>query len=254
MTQGSGNSGPAAVELRSIHKSFSRGLLSAKKIIILNGASLSVDPGRIVGLFGPSGSGKTTIGNIALGLAKPDSGQVLWNGRELNSLPRDEKKILRPMFQKIFQDPALTFAPFQSLERSFIDVLRFLFPQKVQADKASKKVSELMEGMKLEQSILKRTPAKVSGGEIQRLALIRCLLADPLFLVADEPTSRLDPLVQAQVARLIQALVAEKGMGVLFISHDFELLKAVCHVVLRLEKGILSSMWPIENQGTSILI
>ena len=244
MTQVSGNSGPAAVELRSVHKAFSRGLLSEKKITILSRVSLSVASGRVVGLFGPSGSGKTTLGNITLGLTRPDFGQVFWKGRELDFLPRYEKKILRPKFQKIFQDPALTFAPFQSLDRSFQDAIRFLSPGREAGSQARNKLASLMQDMKLDMNLLRRTPDKVSGGEIQRLALIRCLLADPLFLVADEPTSRLDPLVQAQVARLIQALAAEKGMGVLFISHDFELLRVLCHEVLCLEKGTLSRAWP----------
>ncbi|WP_291321144.1 ATP-binding cassette domain-containing protein [Desulfonatronospira sp.] len=237
------NSGPAAVELRQIHKSFSLGLLNTKKKRILNGVSLCVEPGQLVGLSGPSGSGKTTIGNIALGLSRADSGRVLWNGRELNYLPRKEKKRLRPRFQKIFQDPALSFAPFQTLEKSFRDVLRFLFLDKMQAEK---RLSMLMQEMKLEQNILKRPPGKVSGGEIQRLALIRCILAEPFFLVADEPTSRLDPLVQAQVARQIQTMAAEKGMGVLFISHDFSLLKVLCHKVLRLENTSLIPAWQTE--------
>ncbi len=241
MTTGPSNSGPAAVELRDIHKSYARGYFNIKKKRILNRASFFVDSGKVIGLFGPSGSGKTTIGNIALGLTRADSGQVLWNGKDLYSLSRHEKRILRPRFQKIFQDPALTFAPFLTLERSFKDALRFLFPGN---SHTGKRLSELMHEMRLEQDILKRTPDKASGGEIQRLALIRCLLADPLFLVADEPTSRLDPLVQAQVARLIKSLAAEKGMGVLFISHDFELLKVLCHEVLRLENGTLSRAWP----------
>lgn len=234
----------AIVELEMVHKSFSRGLLKKQWTKVLGPLSLVIWPGRTVGLFGPSGSGKTTLGNIALGLTKPDSGRVLWKGHRLETISSDIRHTLRPKFQKIFQDPVLSFAPFQTLVRSFQDYIRFLFPDKNKHDMAWKQINGLMNQMKLEPDLLKRTPDKVSGGEIQRLALIRCLLADPLFLVADEPTSRLDPLVQAQVARLIQSQALEKRMGLIFISHDFELLKALCHEVVRLEDGVLSRAWP----------
>ncbi|WP_150112213.1 ATP-binding cassette domain-containing protein [Desulfonatronovibrio hydrogenovorans] len=232
---------PAIVELKAVHKSFTRGLFQKQVHRVLGPVELAVHPGRVVGLFGPSGSGKSTLGNIILNLTRPDSGQVFWNGHDLNDLSLTQKNGLRPRFQKIFQDPALTFAPFQSLDRSFQDVIRFLYPDS--QEQARSKLASLMQSMNLGMELLTRTPDKVSGGEIQRLALIRCLLADPLFLVADEPTSRLDPLVQAQVARTIQAQGPDKGMGVLFISHDFALLKALCHEVFKLENGILSRMW-----------
>lgn len=234
----------AVLELKGVHKSFAKTFFKIKKEKVLEQANLVVQPGRIVGLFGPSGTGKTTLGNIALGLNRPDSGQVLWNGHDLSTLGAEQKKKLRPRFQKVFQDPALTFAPFQILDKSFQDAIRFLSPGREPGRLARKKMAALMQEMRLDMDLLKRTPDKVSGGEIQRLALIRSFLADPLFLVADEPTSRLDPLVQAEVARLIQFQAPEKGMGVLFISHDFELLKALCHEVVRLEDGAISRAWP----------
>jgi len=232
--------------LEGICKSYARGLFGRKKTSVLKDVRINIEPGSLTGLFGPSGAGKTTLGDIALGLRRQDCGRVRWLGRDVQSMSREDKKALRPRFQKLFQDPALSFAPFLRLKRSLDDAVRFLSSGSKSGAELKKSMDTLMREMKLGRELLERTPDSLSGGEIQRFALIRCLLADPVFLVADEPTSRLDPLVQAQVARLIQQTAVQKNLSVLFISHDLDLLQAVCTRIIALENGKIRQLMPKE--------
>ncbi len=230
--------------IEGICKSYAQGLFGRKKIVVLKDVRLSIEPCTVTGLFGPSGAGKTTLGDIALGLRRPDRGRISWLGRDVQGLSGEEKKALRPRFQKLFQDPALSFVPFLSLKQSLDDAICFLSSGSRSSAQLQKRMDTLMREMKLERELLERTPDSLSGGEIQRFALIRCLLADPVFLVADEPTSRLDPLVQAQVARLIQKTAVQKNLAVLFISHDLALLQALCTRIMSLEEGRVRLLQP----------
>jgi peptide/nickel transport system ATP-binding protein len=215
--------------------SFGRGRRSTD--LFLN-VGVSISPGELVGLVGPSGSGKTTLGDVLLGLHRPDRGRVLWNGEELYQDSKPVRKELRIKCQKIYQDPVASFHPGQILEQAFLDVIqyhRLARGNKACMDLMSNAVSAM--GLSLEH--LERYPHQLSGGEIQRLAMARVLLLEPGFIVADEPTSRLDISVQAHVIRLLAGLVEKGGLGIMLISHDLNLVNAVCHRVLMLtpEKG-----------------
>ncbi len=192
---------------------------------------LQIQRGSVLALTGPSGCGKTTLGNILLGLLPPSGGQVTWQGldpyRHRKGVPR-----LRHKYQKLHQDPMSVFLPHQPLGNQFA-ALKEIRP----AAAIERSLPRLLDRLKLSPQLLTRYPSEVSGGEAQRLALARILLLEPDLIVADEPTSRLDPLVQKHTIRLLRDLVDEGRVGLLLIGHDPNLLRAVAENILDLGAG-----------------
>ncbi|WP_221996764.1 ABC transporter ATP-binding protein [Rhizobium laguerreae] len=177
--------------------------------VLFTGFDIEIAAGEIVSIVGPSGCGKTTIGNILLGLTKPDAGAVVREG-ELSPL----------RFQKLYQDPPAAFAPHQAIRRGLKDLARL-------HGKNWAEIEVLCRRLRLQDVLLDRLPGQVSGGELQRFALVRALLLDPAFLFADEATSRLDPVSQQEVVTFLQEIVEETGLAVLLVTHDGDLAERV---------------------------
>ncbi|TKD21679.1 ABC transporter ATP-binding protein [Rhodobacter capsulatus] len=173
-------------------------------------------PGRILGVAGPSGCGKSSLGNALLGLV-PHRGW-LWRDPEVPKLG----------LQKLWQDPPAAFPARLTLGQGLDDLLRL---HRIDRDR----VAPLLDRLNLAPDLLARRPAAVSGGELQRIALLRALLLEPRFLFADEPTSRLDPVTQALTIRLMVEVARERGMAMVIVSHDRALLDAISDRVIRLE-------------------
>ena len=163
------------------------------------------------------------------------AGQVLWHGR--NRCGHDGKIPLRHKYQKLYQDPVSAFCPFQTMARAFSDVFRIHYGSCMKTDENNLVLNQILEPVGLTPAHLDRYPHELSGGEVQRLALARVLLVAPWFIFADEPTSRLDPSVQAHVMRALTCLVEKRGMAVLLVSHDPDLLQAVCHRIYQVSQG-----------------
>lgn len=153
-------------------------------------------------LAGPSGKGKTTFLDTLAGLLKPVSGSVV-----------HEQQLSATDIQKIYQDPPSAFAPHVSLKKSLVDVARL---HKV----AWLEVESLLEKLGVSTSLLDRIPAAVSGGELQRIAIARALLVKPKLLLADEPTSRLDPITQQQTMKILNDATQESQTAVFLVTHD----------------------------------
>lgn len=177
---------------------------------------ISVQRGEIVAIVGPSGCGKTTIGNILLGLVRADRGEV-----------QRAPDIAQIRFQKLYQDPPAAFAPHQTLRQGLGDLLKLHGLHWSQAEAS-------MGRFGLGQELLDRRPNEVSGGELQRFAILRALLLDPVFLFADEATSRLDPVSQRQVFAILVEAVRERGLGLLMVTHEAALAEKLAQRVLRL--------------------
>ncbi|WP_137157736.1 ATP-binding cassette domain-containing protein [Rhizobium sp. FKL33] len=178
--------------------------------------SFELSAGQILGVFGPSGCGKSSLGNALLDLL-PYTGS-LWRDPAAPKLA----------YQKLWQDPPAAFPARITLGQGLDDLIRL---HKI--DKA--RIPPLLDRLKLSPDLLARFPNSVSGGELQRIALLRALLLDPRFLFADEPTSRLDPMTQAQTIRLMLDIAAEQGLAIMIVSHDEALLSAICDRVIRLK-------------------
>jgi peptide/nickel transport system ATP-binding protein len=173
--------------------------------------SVTIRPGERVSLSGPSGSGKTTLGNVLLRLLPPDTGYV-----------RHADALRGGRLQKLYQDPAMAFPSRVLLRDSFGDVIRRhrLKPEGLE---------KLMASLRLAPVLLHRTPGQVSGGELQRLAIIRSMLLEPALVFADEPTSRLDLITQQETISCLMDQADRQECAVVLVTHDGALANAVTH-------------------------
>lgn len=184
---------------------------------VLHSVSLTVGAGERVALMGPSGAGKTTLGNILLGLMPPDAGRV------------QRSDGLSPLaFQKLHQEPASSFAPGRRLGASLDDVLR-------RCGRNRQALERLLDELELDRALLQRLPHQVSGGQLQRIALVRVLLVEPALLLADEPSSRLDPLMQRTAMDMLVRLSDERGMALVLVTHDEHVARSAGARVVRLQ-------------------
>ena len=182
--------------------------------------SFSLRPGEIVGVTGPSGCGKSTLGDVILGLMSSNEGKV----GKASGAPG-------VAFQKLFQDPVAAFAPTVTLARSLADLVKL---HRLDASR----IAPLLQRLRLEPALLNRLPGQVSGGELQRFSLLRVLLLDPVFIFADEPSSRLDPITQKEMLELLLDAATEQHTAILLVSHDQALIDAVCDQRIRLGETV----------------
>lgn len=198
---------------------------------VVDHVNLTLDAGETLAVFGDSGSGKSTIGQIVAGILPASSGQISFQGREVRYPLRGE---VRRSIQILFQHPEVSFNPKMKLIDSLREPYRFYrLPYSRQG------LIEYLAPFGIYAEHLDRTPAQLSGGELQRMALARVLLVEPQLIVLDEPTSMLDAISQAQVIGLLQRVQRERRIAYLFISHDRALCGRFCHRLLRLEDGRL---------------
>ena len=169
---------------------------------VLVGFSAEIRAGEWVAVSGPSGVGKTTLGDVLLGLRAPDAGVV-----------QRAAGLSRHAFQKIYQDPVASFAPDRKLRAAMTETARL-------HGRPDAEWLEVLERLRVPASLLDRSPAEVSGGELQRLALARALLVRPALLFADEPTSRLDPVSQQATIGLMREACRASNCAVLLVTHD----------------------------------
>ena len=194
------------------------------KPALFDDVSLRVRAGSILGVTGASGAGKSTLCDLLLGLRRPSAGAVTWDAGDPARMRRKHLAAERRRFQKLYQDPGASFPPHRRLRAVFADLAAV-------TDTPLLRLEPLMERLGLRPDTLDRKVGDISGGEAQRLALARTLLLRPAILLADEPTSRLDALTQAGIARLLRELADREGLAVVWISHDADLLGAMADEV-----------------------
>lgn len=191
-------------------------------------ANIEILQGETVGLVGESGSGKSTLGRLALGLDRPDTGDVSYKGVNLSSMNRAQYKEFRRSVQPIFQDPSASLNPRRSVHQIIGDAM--LRHRIVKPSELNEAVREQLErvGLTPAGSYMERLPSQLSGGQQQRVAIARAFSIRPQLVVADEALSSLDHSIQADVLELMQHLKDETGVGYLFISHDIRTTRAFC--------------------------
>ena len=201
-----------------------------KNAPVLNNISLKIYDGEIVVLIGPSGCGKTTTLKMINRLIKPSEGQILINGTDIASV---DPITLRRSMGYVIQQTGLF--PHMSV-RENIEIIPTL--EKREAAAVAKRTRQLMDMVGLDPDYyLDRYPVQLSGGQLQRLAIVRALLPSPKLLIADEAVSALDVSIQESILVLLRDLRERFGTAVLFISHDLAVVKALCQRVVVMYRG-----------------
>ena len=192
----------------------------------VDGVSLELNQGEILGLVGESGCGKSTLGRAILRLIPATSGSVEIGGKDFLSLNKKDLRAARPLAQMVFQDPYASLDPRMTVEEILAEPV--LTHQKISAIDLRKKIEATLQSVGLATKVLSRYPHEFSGGQRQRIAIARALILDPKVLIADEPTSSLDVSVQAQILNLLKQIQKERNLSLIFISHNLAVVRYLC--------------------------
>jgi oligopeptide/dipeptide ABC transporter ATP-binding protein len=201
----------------------------------VNGVSLTVKRGEILGVVGESGCGKSTLGKLVLRLIEPTSGSIRFDGTEITGLGHAEMMPFRRRMQIVFQDPYSSLNPRKTVRMMLREALKF--HRVVRSSEIEATIDELIRKVGLRPDAKDKFPHEFSGGQRQRLGIARALALRPEFIVCDEPVSALDVSIQAQVLNLMMGLKEEFGLTLLFISHDLKVIEHFCDRVLVMYLG-----------------
>jgi ABC-type glutathione transport system ATPase component len=234
------------LQVAGLRKTYVQGRWWEKQFRVkaLDGVNLTLERGKTLALVGKSGSGKTTLAMCAALLALPDSGKIFFYGRDVMSLDKGERVLLRPKIQIIFQDS--TALPARYTARQIIEeplVIQRRYSPKQRAEL----VSELMEKVGLPPRWGNRLPNEFSGGQRQRLAVARALTLQPNLLILDEPFVGLDISTRGQIINLLLDLQAENSLTYLYISHDLEVLRHCVDSVAVMEEGKITEQADVSD-------
>ena len=239
-------------DLKKYYQTNGRGFFKKqyKELKALDGVSLTIHKGEILGVVGESGCGKSTLGRAMMRLFPITDGQIIFNGTDISHLSQKEIKPFRKDMQMIFQNPFSSFNPKKAIGSSLTEVGRVY---KMSEDEINTKLSELLEYIRLPQDMLRRAPKELSGGQLQRLAIARALILNPKLIVADEPVSALDVSVQAQILNLIIDLRKVYSMTMMFVSHEMTVVEHICDRVAVMYLGKIVELAPTKTLFSNIL-
>jgi peptide/nickel transport system ATP-binding protein len=202
----------------------------------VKGVSFSIHRGETLGLVGESGCGKSTLARAILGLLRPQTGRITFDGQEITQYSPAQLRPLRRRMQLIFQDPLGSLSPRMTVREALLEPLRIHLPRQ-SPRLALAQVVTLLERVGLTADALPRYPHQFSGGQRQRLAIARALVTSPDFLICDESVSALDISVQAQVLNLLKELQSEFHLTYLFISHDLSVVHFMSDRIMVMNQG-----------------
>jgi peptide/nickel transport system ATP-binding protein len=217
----------------------------ATTVHALDGVSLSIRKGEVVGLVGESGCGKSTLGRVVAGIYQPSEGSLSWKGQALATASAEEKRRYQLAIQMIFQDPMSSLNP----RMRVVDIIGEapVVHGLVRADQKDAYVDRMLEQVGLDPSYKRRYPHQFSGGQRARIGIARALAVQPEFLVCDESVAALDVSIQAQVLNLFMELRQRLGLTLLFISHDLGVVRHIADRVVIMYLGRVVEEAPTDE-------
>jgi microcin C transport system ATP-binding protein len=215
----------------------------------VDGIDMILREGETLGVVGESGSGKTTLGLALLRLID-STGEIVFDGKRLDTLSGKAMRPLRRQMQVVFQDPYSSLSPRLSIAQIIEEGLKVHHLGGTARERRTE-IERMLHEVGLDPSCADRYPHEFSGGQRQRVALARALVLKPRFLLLDEPTSALDMSVQAQMVELLRDLQARYGIAYLFISHDLRVVKALAHDILVMKDGKVVESGPASDIFTA---
>ncbi len=222
---------------RDIHKNFiikdDRG--PAQTLKAVDGVSLDIAPGEVVGVVGESGCGKSTLGKTIMWMHEPDDGTLTWKGKDMIAVSGAELKVIRKDMQMIFQDPYSSLNPRKMVKDIISQPLRV--HAQGDKDEIARRTEEVMREVGINPVYGRRYPHQFSGGQRQRIGIARALALEPDFVVCDEAVSALDVSIQAQILNLLLDLKDRHGFANLFISHDLSVVEFISERILVMYLG-----------------
>jgi len=254
------------LEAKALTKKYPRGRATADPsraggyFTAVDNVTLCVERGETLAIVGESGCGKTTLARMLLRLIEPDSGQVLFGGRDLLKLGAQELRNTRREMQMVFQDPFASLDPRMRVREIVSEPLVIHEAELSKAQREARSV-EILKRVGLGADALEKYPHEFSGGQRQRIGIARALVLKPKLVVADEPVSALDVSVGAQVLLLLQELQGELGLTYLFISHSLPVVAQIATRIAVMRSGRIVELGPArqvltapENSYTSELL
>ncbi|MBU0970764.1 MAG: dipeptide/oligopeptide/nickel ABC transporter ATP-binding protein [Proteobacteria bacterium] len=220
-------------ELQNIRKSYGRAGIDRQSV--LKGIGFTIARSEALGLIGPSGSGKSTIARIALGMERPDSGQVRFMGKPISYSGNRAKRAHYSRVQMIWQDPKVYLNPFLPIRTIIMEPMAAFGMGKEK--ERIRKADHLMEILGLPKSSARLKAGQLSGGQCQRVAIARALSVSPKLLICDEALVSLDLPQQVNIIKILMTLQREMALSLLFISHDIKTVSRLCQRILYLDQG-----------------
>ncbi|MBM3925639.1 MAG: ABC transporter ATP-binding protein [SAR202 cluster bacterium] len=239
----------ALVDIQNVGMVFQArtGLLKTTPVRALDGVNLSLGKGETLAVVGESGSGKTTLGRVCLGLLRPTSGSVVFDGMDVSSMADGSLRALRRRIQGIFQDPFSSLDPYMNVSQIIQEPL--VVHKIGDADQRRQKMLDALSqvGLTPPHEFSEKFPHMMSGGQRQRVSVARALVLDPDFIVADEPVSMVDASSRAGLLSLLRGLQESCGLTFLYITHDIATAHHFSHRIAVLYLGRVVELGPKEN-------
>jgi len=233
------------IENLKTHFPVEKGFIFRKLVGVVkavDGVSLALRQGEILGLVGESGCGKSTLGRTIIQLIRPTEGAVILEGERLTELTGTRLREARSGFQMIFQDPYASLNPRMTVFDALAEAIQA--HKKIAKQELPQRVVALLKKVGLSPRDQKKYPHEFSGGQRQRIAIARALAVEPKLIVADEPVSALDVSIQAQIINLLAKLSREMGLTLIFISHDLSVVKHISDRIAVMYLGRIVELGP----------
>lgn len=233
------------LNIKGLKIHYRSGILKKRITRAVDGIDLSIGRGTVFGLTGESGCGKTTLALAVLRLIEPTGGTIWINGKNHTELKGKALRKNRQNHQIIWQNPEASLNPRMRISDNILEPARYY--KTIDRNHEKDILKTYCEMVELPTDVLSRYPHEISGGENQRAVIARILTLQPELLIADEPTAALDILVQAQILDLIKHIQKQMNITILFISHDLNVIRHMCHKIAVMHQGRIIEQGPCDK-------